>query len=94
MCICQDLALFLLLTGIDYTASNAVQGQRSFGGQSLHSIGQRFLNPYQQVLVDLPMISLFTSVFSYRYKTYLNLDMPVSKKKKADMKHIVDSLQF
>lgn len=67
ICVYQDLALFLLLTGIDYTASNAVQGQRSFGGQPLHSIGQRFLNPYQQVLVALQIGSLFTSLYSHGY---------------------------
>lgn len=93
MCICQDLALFLLLTGIDYTASNAVQGQRSFGGQSLHSIGQRFLNPYQQVLMDLPIVSLFTSLFQLPLQNMLKFRYACIKKK-AYMKHIVDSLQF
>ena len=37
--------------GIDYTASNQVQGQRSFEGRCLHAIdpsGQS-LNPYQEV---------------------------------------------
>ncbi|XP_062602531.1 copine family protein 1-like, partial [Saccostrea cucullata] len=38
----------MLVRSIDYTASNAYQGQRTFGGQSLHSIGKMFLNPYQQ----------------------------------------------
>lgn len=39
-----------LILGIDYTASNNVQGARSFGGKCLHAISIDDYNPYQRVI--------------------------------------------
>ncbi|XP_016461429.2 E3 ubiquitin-protein ligase RGLG2 [Nicotiana tabacum] len=38
-----------LIVGIDFTKSNEWTGKRSFGGRSLHHIGQN-LNPYEQAI--------------------------------------------
>ena len=35
--------------GVDFTASNAWQGQQSFSGKSLHNLERNVVNPYQHV---------------------------------------------
>ena len=39
-----------LIIGIDYTASNLEKGAITYNGQSLHSINQNYMNPYQSVI--------------------------------------------
>ena len=38
-----------LISGIDYTMSNKVQGRDTFGGLSLHDLSGQRNNPYQEV---------------------------------------------
>lgn len=39
-----------LILGVDFTKSNAEKGLRSFNGKSLHHVGGKDVNPYQEVL--------------------------------------------
>ncbi|KAL3891886.1 hypothetical protein ACJMK2_004128 [Sinanodonta woodiana] len=39
-----------LIFGIDYTISNRVQGNKTFGGKSLHDVSSTVVNPYQQII--------------------------------------------
>ena len=39
-----------LICAIDFTASNKTAGAESFGGRSLHTLGVRGGNPYEQAL--------------------------------------------
>lgn len=39
-----------MIIGIDYTASNHIQGKRTFGGRCLHDTKSSRRNPYQEVI--------------------------------------------
>jgi len=39
-----------LIIGVDYTISNSTAGKYSFNNQSLHSLSQQYMNPYQHVI--------------------------------------------
>ena len=55
--------IFYVLTGVDFTASNAYQGERTFGGKSLHSIQHGSHNPYQQVRENVDSDNIFLAFF-------------------------------
>ncbi|WAR17007.1 CPNA2-like protein, partial [Mya arenaria] len=37
-----------IIFGIDYTTSNETQGKNTFGGNSLHTVKEKTINPYQE----------------------------------------------
>jgi hypothetical protein len=39
-----------LIIGVDYTISNTSAGKRTFNNQSLHSLSNQYMNPYQHVI--------------------------------------------
>jgi E3 ubiquitin-protein ligase RGLG len=39
-----------LIFGIDFTISNLENGRKTFGGRSLHYVGNEIKNPYQKVI--------------------------------------------
>ena len=41
--------LFNVVTGVDFSASNVYQGERTFDGRNLHAIEDEQENPYQRV---------------------------------------------
>ena len=41
--------MYVCVSGVDFTASNAYQGERTFEGKCLHDIESWSSNPYQQV---------------------------------------------
>ncbi|XP_052761626.1 uncharacterized protein LOC128204260 [Mya arenaria] len=42
-----------IIFGIDYTTSNETQGKNTFGGNSLHTVKEKTINPYQEVICIL-----------------------------------------
>ena len=49
-------SLSIVFEGVDFTASNAWQGERSFHGKSLHTLAPQTTNPYQHVRNKLPRL--------------------------------------
>ncbi|KAL4217592.1 hypothetical protein ACF0H5_022334 [Mactra antiquata] len=39
-----------LIVGVDYTPSNMIRGQKTFGGRSLHDLSPNVVNPYKEVI--------------------------------------------
>lgn len=49
-----DVNKLLLFTGVDYTLSNKLQGQKTYNGKCLHDLsGESGANPYQEVICIL-----------------------------------------
>ena len=52
----SEVCLYPFFPGIDYTMSNKIQGEKTFGGLSLHDTTSQKSNPYQEVKQH-PMLS-------------------------------------